>query len=135
MHGLAVKVGRFPVEQRHEHGEVLAHMPGRLLEAVTVHVLDDDLMRQPDAEREAAAEGHVGRQRLLREDGRMAWIGRHDRGTEFDARHLAACHRQGGQRLQAEDVGYPGRRKAIVSPGADLIGESAERVRANWFCE
>ena len=51
---LAVDADRGAVQQRQQDRQVLAHVPGGPVEAVPVHVLDDDLVRQPDAERQPA---------------------------------------------------------------------------------
>jgi hypothetical protein len=58
-----------------------------------VHVLDDDPVGQPDAERQPPAERKGDSERLLREGGRMPRIGRHYRGAKLDSGHLAAGHR------------------------------------------
>jgi len=49
-----------------------------------------------------------GRQRLLRQRGGMAWIGRHDRGAQLDALRLAPGDGERGDRVEVEDVGQPG---------------------------
>ncbi len=105
-------------------------MPGGLVEAVAVHVLDDDLVRQPDSECEAAADREVSGQRLLGEHCRVPRIRRHDRRAEFDVGHLAAGDRERGQRLQAEDVRHPGRGEPVINRNAQLVGHVDERVRA-----
>ena len=70
--------------------EVLAHVAHRLVERQPEHVLDHDLVRQPDAEHEAPAARGLHGERLLRHRQRVAAVGRHDAGGELDAGHLAA---------------------------------------------
>ena len=83
-------------------------MPRRPVEAVAVHIVDDDLVGQADAEDQPAAHRRSGRQRLLRQHGRMAGISRHDGRAQPDAGDLAPRHGQRGERVEAEDVGHPG---------------------------
>ena len=124
LYGVALEGHLLTAEQRQQHRQVLAHVPGRLVEAVPVHVLDDDLVRQPDAERQPARAGRQRRgQCLLRQHRRMPRVGGDDGRAELDARHLAAGYRQRGQRLEPEDVGHPDRREPVVGRPADLIGQ------------
>src|SRR5206468_627206 len=79
LHSLAGEGGGLVVQEREEDGQVFVHVPQRALERVAVHLLDDDLVGQADAEREAARPGRDGgRTRLLRQNGRVPRIGRHD---------------------------------------------------------
>jgi hypothetical protein len=115
------------VKQRPQHRQVLAHVPRGLVEAVPVHVLDDDFVRKPDAERQpAGADRECSGQRLLREHRRMPRVTGHDGGPQLDAGHPAARHRQCGQRLKPEDVRHPDRREAVVGRTADLLGQLAQ---------
>ena len=50
----AIDVDRGTVQQRQQDRQVFAHVPGGPVEAVPVHVLDDDLVRQADAEHQPA---------------------------------------------------------------------------------
>ena len=59
-------------QQRQEDGQVLAHVAGRLVERVAEHALDDDLVRETDAEVEAPVEGGLRRERLLSQRRRVA---------------------------------------------------------------
>ena len=93
------------MEQRHEHREVLAHVPDRLVERQAEHALDDDLVRQADAEHEAAAARGLHGERLLRHRQRMAAVGGHDAGGELDAGYLAADDREHAHRVESEDLG------------------------------
>ena len=85
--------------------EVLAHVPQRLVEREAEHVLDHDLVREADAEREAPAARGLHGERLLRHRERVAAVGGHDAGRELDARHLAADDREHAHRVEAEDLG------------------------------
>jgi hypothetical protein len=115
------------VEQRPQDRQVLAHVVGGPVEAVPVHVLDDDLVRQPDAEGQPAGPDRERRgQRLLRQHRRMPRVGGHDGGAELDAWHLAARHRQRGQCLESEDVRDPHRREPVIDGPADLVGQVAQ---------
>jgi hypothetical protein len=74
-------------------------VPGRPVEAVPVHVLDDDLVGQADAERQPPADRCGRGERLLRQHGRVARVGRHDSSAQLDPGYLAAGDRQRGERV------------------------------------
>ncbi len=84
-------------------------MHGWRVEAVPVHVLYHDLVRQPDAEGKLRVERERGGERLLGEHGRMPRIGRNDRRAHLNAVDAAARDGESGQRVESEDVGHPGR--------------------------
>ena len=92
-------------------------MPERLLEGQAEHVLDHDLVREADAERQPAAGRDVHRQRLLRQHDRMPRVGGDDPGAELDAGHLAPDDREDGQVVEAEDLRDPVAVEALVRDG------------------
>ena len=98
------------------------------------HRLDDDLVREPDAEREAAARRRLGRQRLLRHRDRMARIGRHDGRAELDAPRLAPAERRRHDRVHAEDVGEPSAGEAVGLRPLRLRHEAVDVRRARPRC-
>ena len=55
--------GTSTVARQGQLEQVFAHVPGRPVEAVAVHVFDDDLVRQPDAERQLKHGSHDHSQR------------------------------------------------------------------------
>jgi hypothetical protein len=128
--GLALEGHLLPADERHQDGQVFAHVPGGLVEAVAVHALDHHLVREADAEREPSVHGGVDRERLLGENRRVTRVGRHDTGAELDPGDLTADHRERGQRVQAEDVGHPGRGEAVVGPAGNPIPHFDQRVRS-----
>jgi len=58
---LALVVHLLTPEQRHQRVQVITHVAGGAVEAEPVHVLDDDLMGQPDAQGEAPTGGGLCR--------------------------------------------------------------------------
>jgi hypothetical protein len=110
---VAAEVDLALAQQRREHRHVLAHVAERLRERQAEHPLDDQLVRQPDAQAEASAARGARRQRLLRHRRRVARVGRRDRGAELDPAGLAPAQRAGEDRVEAEDVGEPRRREAV----------------------
>ena len=78
-----------------------------LLERQAEHVLDHDLVREPDARARAAARGDVHRERLLGEHHRVARVGGDDPGAELDAGHLAADDREHREVVEPEDLRDP----------------------------
>ena len=110
---LAGERHRLTARQRPEHGEVLAHVADRLVEAHAEHRLDHDLVAQPDAEAQPAAGGGVHGQRLLGQHHRVARVRRHDARAELDAGHLAPDDRQHGQRVVPEDLRRPERGEPV----------------------
>ena len=105
-------------------------MRGRSVEAVSVHVLDDDLVRQADAEGKLAVKRESGSKGLLGEHCRMSRVGRYDRGAHLDAMHAVARDGKSRQGIKPEDVGHPGRREAVVHGHQKLVTEHAQRLRA-----
>ena len=53
----------------------------------------------------------------------MPRVSGNDGRAELDARHLAARHRQRGQRVKPEDLRHPGRREPVVGRPAELISQ------------
>ena len=106
----------------------------RLVERQAEHVLDHDLVREADAEREASAARDLHRERLLRHRQRMARVGRHDAGRELDARHLAADDREHAHRVEAEDLGEREAREAVClgrpRRGDDVVDRATSGVTA-----
>ena len=99
-------------ERGPQHLDVLAGVVrgAGVLEAV--HALDDDRVRRPDAEHQAAVGGGLGRHRLLRHGQRMPRVGRHHRGAELDPAGDLARERQRGQAVEApRDVRHPAGRE------------------------
>ena len=95
------------VDQRHEDVEVLAEVTDRLVEAHAEHVLDDELVRQADAQGEASAGGLLGGEGLGGEHRGVAGVGGHDRRPELDRGGLAADDGQQGEGVVAEDLRRP----------------------------
>ena len=100
------RVAHVPVaQQRQQDVEVVAHVAGRLVERVAEHPLDDDLVRQADAERETSVEGGLRRHRLLGQRRRMTRIRRDHGRAEFEPRHVAAGDREGRRARRARRCG------------------------------
>jgi len=74
---LAVEVGLLVAGQRHQDTQILAQMSHRLVVAQAEHALDDDLVAQADAQREAVARRGGHRVGLLGDGVRMARKRRH----------------------------------------------------------
>ena len=88
------------LEERHQDGEVVLHVAGRLVKAHAPHAFDHDLVREPDAEREPVTGRLLGGEGLLGEHHRVAWIRRDDGGAEVHARDLASGDADGGDRVE-----------------------------------
>src|SRR5215472_6184974 len=129
-HGHPGERDRLPVKEWQQDRQVLAHVQDRLAEVVTEHVLDHDPVRQADAQHQPAVHGSGDSTGLLREHGGVPGIGGHDRRADIDARHLAAGHRQRGQRVHAEDVAHPRGREAVIGRALQLIPQLGHCVRA-----
>ena len=69
---LALERHRLAVQQRPQDRQVLTHVPHGLVERQAPHRLDDDLVRQPDAEREPPAGRRLCREGLAGEHHRVA---------------------------------------------------------------
>src|SRR5439155_950721 len=100
-------------DERPEDGQVLLHVAVWLREREPEHPLDHDLVREADAEREAAARDGLRRERLLRHRVRVAREGRHHGGPELDAPGLARAQRGRHDRVHAHDVGEPAAHEAV----------------------
>jgi hypothetical protein len=111
---LTVDVALAAAQERHEHVQVLAHVPHRLRVRQAEHVLDDNLVRQPDTEREPAPTRGLHGQRLLRHRDRMARVRRHHTGQELDPRNLVSNHGQHAHGVEAEDLGECVAREAVL---------------------
>ncbi len=92
------------IEERHQDGQVLAHVAGRPVEGLTEHVLDHDLMGEADPEREPTTGPGLDGERLSGQHHGVPWVGRDHGGPEPDAIHLTADHAEGGQSVVAEDL-------------------------------
>src|SRR5207253_761939 len=78
-------IGGLAVQHRHQRRQVLTHASDGSLPLHAPHVLHDELVRQPDAEREASAAGRLHREGLAGEHLGMArWDG-DDGRAELDA--------------------------------------------------
>ena len=88
-------------------------MAHRFLERETEHVLDHDLMREPDAEHEVSAARGLHGERLLRHRHRVPAVGGHDAGGELDAGDFVADDRQRAHRVEREDLGQRVRRETV----------------------
>src|SRR5262249_55544334 len=97
------------------HRQVLAHIANGLFERIAPHVLDDDLMRQTDAQREATTTRRLHGQGLSGENRRMARVYRYDRGAELDVRNLTPDDGEDTQRLEAKDLRHPHRRETVIA--------------------
>ena len=114
-------------ERGPQHLDVLAGVVrgAGVLEAV--HALDDDRVRRPDAEHQAAVGGGLGRHRLLRHGQRVARVGGHHRGAELDPVGDLARERQRGQAVEApRDVRHPAGREPECL-GRAGVGEQLAR--------
>ena len=81
LQGLAGEGDLLAPQGRKEGGQVLAHVPGRLVERVPEGALDHDLMREADAEDQTVTDGSLHREGLPREHQRMSRVGRDDGGA------------------------------------------------------
>ena len=115
-------------QERSEDAEVVLHVHRRFVERQPEHVVDDDLVRQPDTQRQPAAEGGVYGQGLRRQHHRMAWVGGHDRRTDLDALGAATGHGQGSQRVPAEDLWHPHRVEAKPLEVLEALSDVVERL-------
>src|SRR6185437_51285 len=61
---------------------------------------------------------------------RVPRVGRHHRRAQLDPWHLAARDRQGGQRIQTEDVGHPGRGESVVGRALQFLAQPDQGVGA-----
>ena len=130
-HGGPGERGRLPVQQRQQHREVLLHVQDRLAEVVAVHVLDHDLVGQPDAEHQAAATAAAQRSGPAgpaRPGAAGRWAPRRCRPR--CRAHLAARDRQRGQRVHPEDVAHPGGGEALVGGALQFLAQRRHRARA-----
>src|SRR5919108_323512 len=106
---------RLVTHQRQENRQVLAHVPGRLAEVVAPHVLDDDLMRQADAEREPSAARRLRRERP----------GYHLTG---DSSHRDAPARDPEKQSRSLGGGLATRRSGGSRDSARALQESVDRL-------
>ncbi len=112
----AIHVARLTGEQRHQGGQVLLHVAGRLVEAEAPHALHHDLMGEADAQNEAVPGGPLHGQGLLGQHHRVAGVDGHHSGPQTDAGHHRPRGGQKGQRIGPEDLDGP----CVVEPG---VGE------------
>ena len=96
----STSTGLGPDEHGVEHVEVVLDHLRRLLVRQPQHVVDDPVVRRPDAEAEPTAAHRLHRQRLLAERDRVARLQRHDRGAELDAARLASHERDRGHGVE-----------------------------------
>ena len=118
-----------------QHREVLTHVHCGTIERQAEHVLDHDLMRQPDAEREPAVHRDLSRQRLRGEHHRVARVRRDDTGAEFDARHGAPGDGERGERIDAEDLRRPRRAEAVGHRPLERRLKIGEGIRTSGLAE
>jgi hypothetical protein len=104
---------------------------GRLVERQPEDVLDDDLVREADAQDEAPARRRLRAHRLLRHVEGMARVRRHDAGAELDARHLVAGHGDRRHGVDAEDVRHPRRVEARRLRCLHVLDDLVDRRPAN----
>ena len=84
------------------------------------HSFDDDLVREPDTQRESSARGGLRGERLLRHRDRVARERRHDRGADLEPLRRARAERGTEDRVHAEDVREPATREAVGLGGLGL---------------
>ncbi len=108
-----VHVDLLAAEQRHESGQVLLHVAGRLVETEAPHPLHHHLVREADAQNQAVAGGPLHGEGLLGQHHRVAGVDRHHAGAQTDAGHLRPGGGQEGQRVGSEDLDGQG----VVEPG------------------
>ena len=71
------------------------------------HVLYDDFVREADAERESIVRCGSGGECLLRHRDWVTRVGRHNRGSQFDARSRGTDHGQCIDGIKGEYVRHP----------------------------
>ncbi len=102
-----------PRERLVQHCEVVAHEMGGTLVREAELILDDPVVRRPEAEREPAAARHLGGQRLLGHGDGMTGLDGDDRGTDLDAIGDLTRDRDRGQGVEvAGDLRDPDRGEA-----------------------
>ena len=123
---LALEVHRLAGQHREEDRQVLTHVPGRRVERQPEHPLDEELVRQPDAERQPTTREHRRSQGLLGEHHGMPRVHRHDVGPQLDPLRVPTDRGERGQRLEREDVRQPERvQLGLLRPlrGGQRLGE------------
>ncbi|MCX5738209.1 MAG: hypothetical protein NTZ61_06885 [Proteobacteria bacterium] len=124
---VALERDRLALRERHQHFEVLAHLLGRLRVRKPEHVLDHDLVREPNAEHEAALARGLRGQRLLRDREWMTWRRGRNAGRQLDARRLASRDRQHRDRVVAKNIGQRVKIEALGLHSLHLGNEVIER--------
>jgi hypothetical protein len=113
-----------------EDVEVGAHGRRRALVGQAQHLVDDPMVGDAEAQREAALAHGLDRQRLLCQGDRMTGLHRNDRRADLDARRLRPDDR--GRRQGVElvgDLGDPDRRETgLVRPAC--VGAQTVDLRA-----
>jgi hypothetical protein len=56
-------------------------------------------------------------------------VGRDHGGADLDTGNVAAGYREGGERVESEDVGHPHRREPVVGRLPQVVAQLAERLR------
>ena len=120
-----------PRERAVQHLEVVPHEVGRTLVREAELILDDPVVRRPEAEREPAAARHLRGERLLRHRDRMTGLDRDDRGADLDALGHLADDRDRGHGVEvAGDLRDPHRGEAGLIGRLDVGHQPRQPIGA-----
>jgi len=121
---LAGHVDLLAVQERHEGGQVLLHVAGRLFEADAPHALDHHLMGKADAEDQPVTGDQLHGQGLLGQHHRMPRVDRDHAGAQLDAGHLRPGGCEQGERVRPEDLAC----ECVSEPGVGQLLQLGHRV-------
>ena len=128
---LAREVDGLAPQERHQHRQILLHVLDRAFERKTPVVLDDRLVRQPQAQGKTTADRRLRGQRLLGHQQRMSRVDRDDGCPELDVGRVSTRERKRDERVFAPDVRHPDRRKPLACAGRDLLDQCVQARRVS----